>query len=157
MDQQDRERIGRWEQDWAIRKKNRRLIIVCVAVLVIGLLVLLVSAGAMMLTRTTYSSEEEMSKAVEGCYLYEDFIMIVIFDGQVELTYFNSWDDTGDSVFNDTVKKWNYRTGTIKMNWMDDITIDKDGNPVFSGRTYRKVDPSEVPDRSAATNEEEEV
>ena len=80
-------------------------------------------------------SEEEMRAAMQGRFvydMYEDFY----FEGDtVTKTYYSishydreyaeqyGYEEYGDSVYEDTVVKWDYRRGVIKCKWMEDIIV----------------------------------
>ncbi len=147
-----------WAEEWRIKQKRRKIFIGIGAVVLAVALGFLINYISILGSRTIFSSEEEMRAYVQGRFandVYEDFH----FDGDnVTLTYYSvshydkeyaerwGYAEYGDSVYEDKVVKWDYRRGAIKCDWMDDITIDKDGNLVYYHQKYVKTDkPAPVP------------
>lgn len=138
---QDRRDAAAWEQEWRIRKKNRRLIAVIVAAVLVAAFACAVYYISPVMTRSTFSSEEEMRAAMQGRFAYESSYMDVVIEGDdLTLTYWSyshynrnyaeeyGYDAEDDSVYEDRIVEWNYRRGIIKTEWMGEYYVDKRGN-----------------------------
>ena len=122
-----------------------------VVVVALALLAFIISYVSIMVSRTTYESEEAMKAALQGRFATDYAEDIVIEGDNLTLTYYNQshydleyaekygYSDYEDSVYDDEIVKWDYRRGEIKLNWMDTITIDKDGDLVYYSQKYRKT------------------
>ena len=141
-----------WAQEWQFKQKRRRIFIwigAVAAIIVIGFLINYISILG---SRKTFSSEEEMRAAMQGRFvydMYEDFY----FEGDtVTKTYYSishydreyaeqyGYEEYGDSVYEDTVVKWDYRRGVIKCKWMEDIIVNKDGTISYYHVKFTKTD-----------------
>ena len=138
---QDRRDAAAWEQEWRIRKKNRRLIIVIVAALTVAAFACALSYIVPMLTRSTFPSEEAMRSAMQGRFAYESGYMDVVIEGDdLTLTYWSyshynrsyaeqyGYDAEEDSVYEDRIVDWDYRRGIIRTEWMGEYYVDRKGN-----------------------------
>lgn len=151
MDQNRRDAMY-WAQEWQFKQKRRRIFIwigAVAAIIVIGFLINYISILG---SRKTFSSEEEMRAAMQGRFvydMYEDFY----FEGDtVTKTYYSishydreyaeqyGYEEYGDSVYEDTVVKWDYRRGVIKCKWMEDIIVNKDGTISYYHVKFTKTD-----------------
>lgn len=140
--EQERRDAAAWAQEWAIRKKNRRIIAVIAAVIFIAALCALINYISIITTRMTFASEEEMRAYMQGRFALDRYYEDVIIEGDdVTLTYYevSHYDrdyaenygyseEFEDSVYDDRIIGWEYKTGTIKTEWMGDMYVDKDGN-----------------------------
>lgn len=155
---QDRRDAQLWAEEWKIKQRNRRVLLTVLAVLLIVAMGVGLHYVGVFLSRTTFSSEEEMKAAVQGRFETDYAEDIVIEGDKVTLTYYNpshysleyaeqyGYSEYDDSVYEDTVEKWDYRNGVIKCSWMDKITVDKDGNLVYYEQVFRKTnDPKPTP------------
>ena len=151
MDQNRRDAMY-WAQELQFKQKRRRIFIwigAVAAIIVIGFLINYISILG---SRKTFSSEEEMRAAMQGRFvydMYEDFY----FEGDtVTKTYYSishydreyaeqyGYEEYGDSVYEDTVVKWDYRRGVIKCKWMEDIIVNKDGTISYYHVKFTKTD-----------------
>jgi len=106
---------------------------------------------------------------------YED----IIIDGDtVTINYYNrshydadyakeyGYSSYEDNTYEETVDEWNYREGYIKAGWMDDITVNSNGDLIYYDQVYTKtdepvptpIDPSDLyssDDSSSEISEEE--
>lgn len=139
---QDRRDAAAWAKEWYIKQKNRRILMVLGGLLLLALIGYLVYFTVVHVERTTFKSEEDMRKAMQGRYAIErDYEDIIIEGDDITLTYlaythYNreyaeryGYDyDEQDSVYEDRVVKWDYRSGVIRTEWMGDLIVDKEGN-----------------------------
>ena len=139
---QDRRDANAWAKEWYIRQKNRRLLMVLGAVLLVAAIGYAVHFTIVHVERTTFRSTEDMRKAMQGRFAMErDYEDIIIEGDEVTLTYlaythYNreyaeryGYDyDEQDSVYEKKKKKWDYRNGVIRTQWMGDLIVDKNGN-----------------------------
>ena len=146
---QDRRDAAAWAREWQVKQRNRRLLMVLGAIALIAVIGFIVKFAIVHVERTTFHSEEEMRKAMQGRYAIErDYEDIIIDGDDIRLTYlaythynreyaerygYNYNEE--DSVYEDHVVKWDYRSGVIKTRWMGDIIVDKDGN-IRRGDSY---------------------
>lgn len=140
-----------WAEEWRIRQRNKKIVLGVVVVVALALLAFIISYVSIMVSRTTYESEEAMKAALQGRFATDYAEDIVIEGDNLTLTYYNQshydleyaekygYSDYEDSVYDDEIVKWDYRRGEIKLNWMDTITIDKDGDLVYYSQKYRKT------------------
>lgn len=154
----DRREAQLWAEEWNIKQKSRRRFAVIAVLLIIAAIGVGLHYVGIFVSRTTYASEAEMKAALQGRY-ETDYAEDIVIDGDtVTLTYYNpshysleyaeeyGYSDYEDSVYEDTVVKWDYRIGEIKCNWMDSIKVDKNGNLVYYDQVYKKTnDPKPVP------------
>lgn len=148
---QDRREAMHWAEEWRIRQRNKKIVLGVVVVVALALLAFIISYVSIMVSRTTYESEEAMKAALQGRFATDYAEDIVIEGDNLTLTYYNQshydleyaekygYSDYEDSVYDDEIVKWDYRRGEIKLNWMDTITIDKDGDLVYYSQKYRKT------------------
>lgn len=167
MDQERRDAAA-WAQEWAIRKKNRRIIRIIAALVLIWVFGMLVNLISVRMTRMTFGSEEEMRKSLQGRYAidrsYED---IIIEGDDITVTYYEVShynldyareygysEEFGNTVYEAVVTEWDYRHGVIKTDWMDDIIVDQDGNLIrYRTSKYVKTDkPAPTPIDPAELN-----
>lgn len=180
---QDRRDALHWEQEWRIRRRNKRILTAIIAVVAVAAFIYVVNYISVLGSRTTYGSEEEMRTALQGRFATDYAEDIVIEGDNLTLTYYNQshydlefaetygYSEYDDSVYEDKIVKWDYRRGEIKLDWMSTITVDKDGNLCYYSQTYVRtnepkptpIDPSELSlykkgysDSEAANAEEEE-
>lgn len=149
---QNRREAMYWAEEWALKQKRKKLFIALgsvAAVVVIGFAIYYLSILG---SRTVFKSEEEMRSAIQGRFassMYEDFY----FEGDdVTLTYYSvshydrdyaesyGYEEYDDSVYEDKVEKWDYRTGTIKFRWMSDVYVDRNGDLVYYSQVFKKTD-----------------
>ena len=149
---QNRREAMYWAEEWSLKQRRKKIYIALAAVaaaIVVGFAIYYLSILG---SRTVFHSEEEMRAAIQGRYTtdyFEDFY----FEGDdVTLTYYNmshydrdyaeryGYDEYDDSVYEDKVEKWDYRTGTIKFHWMNDVYVDKNGNLVYYSQVFKKTD-----------------
>ncbi len=155
---QDRRDAQLWAEEWKIKQRNRRILLMVLAIVLIAAIGVGLHYVGIFLSRTTFSSEEEMKAAVQGRFETDYAEDIVIEGDKVTLTYYNpshysleyaeqyGYSEYDDSVYEDTVEKWDYRNGVIKCSWMDKITVDKDGNLVYYEQVFKKTnDPKPTP------------
>lgn len=140
---QDRRDAMHWAEEWRIRQRNKRILLIVLAIVAVAVLAFIINYVSIMVSRTTYASEEEMKAALQGRYETDYAEDIVIEGDKVTLTYYNQshydleyaekygYSDYEDSVYDDEVVEWDYRRGQIKLQWMDTITVDKEGNLVY--------------------------
>jgi hypothetical protein len=154
----DRREAQLWAEEWNIKQKSRRRFAVIAVLLIIAAIGVGLHYVGIFVSRTTYASEAEMKAALQGRY-ETDYAEDIVIDGDtVTLTYYNpshysleyaeeyGYSDYEDSIYEDTVVKWDYRIGEIKCNWMDSIKVDKNGNLVYYDQVYKKTnDPKPVP------------
>lgn len=150
--EQDRQEARAWEQEWYIRRKRNKIIKVFAAIAVIVLVGLAIDFITIHMTRTTYGSVEEMRAALQGRFETDYAEDIEIMGDDIIMTYYEishydadyaeeyGYSEYDDSVYEDTVEKWDYRHGIIKCRWMHDIIVDKDGNLIYYSTTYEKTD-----------------
>ena len=93
-----------------------------------------------------------MRAAMQGRYETDYCEDIEIIGDDVTLTYYEishydpdyaekyGYSEYDDSVYEDSVEKWDYRNGVIKCRWMDDLIIDKQGNIRYYNQTFVKTD-----------------
>ncbi len=148
---QDRRDAEAWAQDWAIRRRNKKILAIVVGIAAFAVLIFATKFISIKATRSTFSSEEEMKAALQGRYAgrYQD---IVIDGDDITLTYYEithydidyarqyGYSEYGDSIFDDYVVEWDYKHGVIKMNWMQDIIVDKNGNIEYYSTTLKHTD-----------------
>lgn len=149
---EDRRAANAWAMEWQIKQKNRRIILTIVAILLIIAICFGIKFITVHATRTTYGSEEEMRAALQGRFETDYCEDIEIIGDDLILTYYEishydvdyaekyGYSQYDDSVYEDTVAKWDYRNGVIKMNWMSEIKVDKDGNLVYYDTPFQKTD-----------------
>ena len=139
---QDRRDAAAWAQEWRIRQKNKVILMVVGAIVVVALLAWLISFIVIKANRTTYGSAEEMRADLQGRFAVKrDYVDILIEGDDLILTYYEMShydreyaerygysEEYDDVVYEDTVTEWDYRHGVIKLSWMSDIIVDKDGN-----------------------------
>lgn len=148
---QDRRDAMHWAEEWRIRQRNKRILLIVLAIVAVAVLAFIINYVSIMVSRTTYASEEEMKAALQGRYETDYAEDIVIEGDKVTLTYYNQshydleyaekygYSDYEDSVYDDEVVEWDYRRGQIKLQWMDTITVDKEGNLVYYHQQYKKT------------------
>lgn len=155
---QDRRDAQLWAEEWKIKQRNRRRLIAILAIAVIVGVGVLNHYVSILFSRTTYGSAEEMKAALQGRY-ETDYAEDIVIDGDtITLTYYNpshysleyaeeyGYSEYDDSVYEDTVEEWDFRSGQIKGGWMDVISVDKEGNLVYYQQTFKKTDdPKPVP------------
>lgn len=148
---QDRRDAMHWAEEWRIRQRNKRILLIVLAIVAVAVLAFIINYVSIMVSRTTYASEEEMKAALQGRY-ETDYAEDIVIDGDsLTLTYYNQshydleyaekygYSDYEDSVYDDEVVEWDYRRGQIKLQWMDTITVDKEGNLVYYHQQYKKT------------------
>lgn len=154
----DRRAAQQWAEEWKIKQKNRRILRTILIVLLIAAIGVGLHFVGVYIGRTTYASAEEMKTALQGRYETDYAEDIEIEGDKVTLTYYNpshysleyaeeyGYSDYEDSVYEDTVTKWDYRNGAIKCGWMDEIVVNKDGNLVYYEQVFKKTnDPKPTP------------
>ena len=161
---QDRRDALHWEQEWRIRRRNKRVLTAIIAVVAVAAFIYVINYISILGSRTIYGSEEEMRTALQGRFATDYAEDIVIEGDSLTLTYYNQshydlefaetygYSEYDDSVYDDKIVKWDYRRGEIKLDWMSTITVDKDGNLRYYSQTYVKtnepkptpIDPSEL-------------
>ena len=151
MDQYRRDAMH-WAEEWNIRQRNRKIITAVIVVIAVILLGFVINYVSILGSRTVYGSEEEMKAALQGRFVTDYAEDIEISGDDIMLTYYNQshydldyaeeygYSEYDDSVYEDRIVKWDYRRGAIECDWMDTITVDKDGNLVYYHQTYRKTD-----------------
>ncbi|MBE6040971.1 MAG: hypothetical protein E7220_00440 [Clostridiales bacterium] len=157
ISQNRREAIA-WAEDWAIRRRNRKIITVFVTIAAVIAIAMIINFIVIASTRMTFSSEEEMRAALQGRYIFGKYEDIVIEGDDITLTYFEithydldyaeeyGYSEYDDSVYEDVVEEWDYRHGVIKCKWMEDITVDKEGRLRYYNEDFEKTDkPKPVP------------
>lgn len=140
-----------WAEEWRIRQRNKKIVLSVVVVIALALLGFIISYVSIMVSRTTFESEEAMKAALQGRY-ETDYAEDIVIDGNnLTLTYYNQshydleyaekygYSEYEDSVYDDEIIKWDYRRGEIKLNWMDTITVDKNGNLVYYEQQFKKT------------------
>ncbi len=148
---QDRRDAMHWAEEWRIRQRNKKIVLSVVVVIALALLGFIISYVSIMVSRTTFESEEAMKAALQGRY-ETDYAEDIVIDGNnLTLTYYNQshydleyaekygYSEYEDSVYDDEIIKWDYRRGEIKLNWMDTITVDKNGNLVYYEQQFKKT------------------
>ena len=148
---QDRRDAMHWAEEWRIRQRNKKIVLSVVVVIALALLGFIISYISIMVSRTTFESEEAMKAALQGRY-ETDYAEDIVIDGNnLTLTYYNQshydleyaekygYSEYEDSVYDDEIIKWDYRRGEIKLNWMDTITVDKNGNLVYYEQQFKKT------------------
>lgn len=163
---QDRRDAQAWAMEWQIRQKRKKVIMALVGIIAVVAVGFLFHFVNIRTTRTVFNSEEEMRAALQGRYESDYFQDIEIMGDDVTNTYYEishydleyaktyGYYDGEDSVFEDQVVEWDYRHGVIKMRWMDEITVDKDGNITYLSTTLKKSDaPKPEPFDKALLNE----
>ncbi len=170
---QDRRDAAAWAKEWQIRRKNRRILYIIAAIALVAVIAYAINFIIVHTERTTFGSEEEMRAAMQGRYAIErDYEDIYIEGDTITLTYleFSHYDreyaeqygykyDSEDSVYEDTITRWDFRNGVIETEWMGDIIVDKDGNirrgDSYYGTFIRTDQPRPEPiDPSTLTNPE---
>ena len=170
---QDRRDAAAWAKEWQIRRKNRRILYIIAAIALVAVIAYAINFIIVHTERTTFGSEEEMRAAMQGRYARErDYEDIYIEGDTITLTYleFSHYDreyaeqygyeyDSEDSVYEDTITRWDFRNGVIETEWMGDIIVDKDGNirrgDSYYGTFIRTDQPRPEPiDPSTLTNPE---
>lgn len=148
----DRRDARTWAQEWSIRQRNLRIIKVLAIIAIIIALYFVIHFITVTATRTTFHSVEEMRAAMQGRYETDYCEDIEIIGDDVTLTYYEishydpdyaekyGYSEYDDSVYEDSVEKWDYRNGVIKCRWMDDLIIDKQGNIRYYNQTFVKTD-----------------
>ena len=148
----DRRDARTWAQEWSIRQRNLRIIKVLAIIAIIIALYFVIHFITVTATRTTFHSVEEMRAAMQGRYETDYCEDIEIIGDDVTLTYYEishydpdyaekyGYSGYDDSVYEDSVEKWDYRNGVIKCRWMDDLIIDKQGNIRYYNQTFVKTD-----------------
>lgn len=149
---QDRRDAMLWAEEWRIKQRRKKILIAALAAVCIAAVAFAVNFISIKVSRTTFGSAEEMKEALQGRY-ETDYAEDIVIDGDtITLTYYNrshydleyaekyGYSDYDDSVYEDTVAEWDYRTGRIKCGWMSDYTVDQDGNLVYYGQVYKKTD-----------------
>lgn len=149
---EDRREAQHWADEWQIKQKKRKRLIVFLVILAIAAVGVVNHYVSIFLSRSLYGSAEEMKAALQGRYETDYAEDIEINGDIITLTYYNEshydleyaekygYSDYEDSVYEDTVSEWSYRTGEIKGTWMDTIKVDKDGNLVYYSQVYKKTD-----------------
>ena len=154
----DRRDAQLWAEEWKIKQRNRRLLLVILVVALIAAIGVGLHYVGVFVSRTTYASEAEMKAALQGRY-ETDYAEDIVIDGDtITLTYYNpshysleyaeeyGYSEYEDSVYEDTVAKWDYRDGEIEGTWMSSIKVDKEGNLVYYDQVFKKTnDPKPTP------------
>lgn len=148
----DRRAAQLWAEEWKIKQRNRRILLVIIVLALIAAIGVGLHYVGIFVSRTTFASEEEMKAALQGRY-ETDYAEDIVIDGDtITLTYYNpshysleyaeeyGYSEYEDSVYEDTVEKWDYRSGEIKCSWMDSIKVDKQGNLVYYSQVFKKTD-----------------
>ena len=154
MDQDRRDAIA-WAKEWQIRQKNRRLLYCLIGIAAVLVISWLIRFVVIQTERSTFGSEEEMRAAMQGRYVtkydYEDILIegdtltITFMErSHYDLEYAERYgysEDFGDNSYEHHVTRWDYRHGVIKLDWGDDIVVDKNGDFRYDKyTTYTKTD-----------------